>query len=190
METDGPTNSMATSAPTSLNPETLRALKIQETTEADPSIIPEGVKRVKIPVMRPLTVDEAVELAADAGISVVRIRRMGTQSFLAGLLEEMGAQRVCVGDMLMSNQLRMEAIQKCRRAFQRAKTPQEVAGVAEAINKLLDSKDKTTHVLLKTLQEGSPLGGKAAVSPTLPPKGVQIVAQNVTVNADPQKPNG
>lgn len=150
-------------------------MPLETTSAPEPPKIPQ--------VFKTLTKEEAEVLERSGGMSRVRLRRMIGYRKVAELLEEMGAVKVCTGDLMFSQQLRLEAIQKCRKAFSKCVSAEETAIVAKALCQLVDSKDETTVKILETVQNGIVPSSEMGLVPKLPPRGVQIISQNTVVNA-------
>lgn len=136
-----------------------------------------------------LSEEELEAAASDIGMSRVRLRKWVSKAKLGAQLEKLGAVRVCAGDLVMSNQIRYEAIQKCRRALNRVSDPEHFVAIVEVLNKLLDSKDASSKMILQAIDRGHLEKPKVGDGPRLPPKGTLIVAQGVVVNSAPTNGN-
>jgi hypothetical protein len=140
-------------------------------TNCDIQIV-EGIKP-------PLKTSEVERAMREVGMTRLNVSRWKAQTTLAEFMIEIGAMKVAVGEYAVSNECRMEAIQKCRKAIRKTHAPMELSLLTSALAKLLDGKDKTTKETIGAIEIMRQQSPEALSTSRLPPKGSHIIAVQV-----------
>jgi len=148
----------------------------EEQKAAETVLLPAAVE------MKPDEIDEALE---ETGLTAINIKRFKALEKIGADLQKQGALRVGIGELIHSNQIRMEMIQNCRRRLRFSKDVAEFSAYAHVLNTALSGKDQATKELLKTAQSGELEDSHLRLPHGAAPKGQRIVAVQINNTVSP-----
>lgn len=146
-------------------------------------INPECTLEVAEAIKPPLRTSEVEKAMREVGMTRLHMNRWKAQTTLAEYMMEIGAIKVAVGEYAVSNECRMEVIQKCRRAIKKTDNPMEISMLTSAVAKLLDGKDKTTKETVNAVGLMKSHNSGALSTSRLPPKRTQVIAVQVNTKS-------
>jgi len=134
---------------------------------------------------------EATEAAAELGLDVVTIPNVDAQVIIGKYIEQAGAIRMTTGQFLVSNAVRDELIQLCRKRLEKISTTKQLIEIGRFINEVLDSKDAALKIINQAQSAGMIKPVEDRPLNQLPPRGqaitpVQINNSNVTFSPKEQ----
>lgn len=134
--------------------------------------------------------DHAIQTAMDeVGLTRVSVKKWKAQHTIGQALEEIGAVHVCAGEYVISNHLRMEAVELLASRMREAGvTFEQLALMAKVMNDILTARDAATSSLLRSVQAGlvkdTP---ETSTGASMPPKGSKIIAVQINQTVTPQQ---
>lgn len=138
-----------------------------------------------------ITQQQAKEAAKVLNLSVVAVDNLDAQAIIGRYIEQQGAIRITTGEFMVSNSVRDELIQYCRKEIKTVKSTRTIMALIALCNNLLESKDKALKIINQAQSAGMI---KPRVDPpanNLPPRGakitpIQINNSEVTIGPKPQ----
>lgn len=180
----GRTSSMARIFTSSMNPEPERELD-----EHSIAKLPDRAATELLPPAVDLDAEQIDDALGETGLSSVNIKRYKALEKMGRNLQRQGAMQVGMGELIYSNQIRMELIQNCRSKIRSVQNPVDFCAYAHVLNTALSSKDAATKELLKTAQSEHFEDPNPRLPAQAAPKGQRIVAVQInnTVAPPPKK---
>jgi len=150
----------------------------------DPEITTE-LEALPPPELPQLNSEDMNRALRQLGCTSSQIKNANALRVLGADMQKKGIFQYALGELIHSNNLRREMIGKCRRRVNRRdSSAEEFCMYVEALNNVLNGKDKNTQQILDLTKRSDWQSSNPERHPSAPPKRQPIILMNVTGNVE------